>query len=243
MKMYDELAEWWPLISPAEDYAEEAAFYAATLQRNIWGSCATLLELGSGGGNNASHLKRQFAMTLVDPSEGMLAISQSLNPECRHLTGDMRSVRLGQQFDGVFIHDAVCYMTDETDLLAAMRTAFVHTRPGGAALFAPDYVKEYFRPYTDCGGVDGDGRGLRFLEWAYDPDPGDSSYLVDYVFALRHKGSETMDTAHDRHVEGLFSIERWLELLASAGFRPTALVEDAPDVQPGSHLIFVGRRE
>jgi SAM-dependent methyltransferase len=243
MKMYDELAEWWPLISPAEDYAEEAAFYAATLQRNIWGSCATLLELGSGGGNNASHLKRQFAMTLVDPSAGMLAISQSLNPDCRHLIGDMRDVRLGQQFDGVFIHDAICYMTNESDLLAAMRTAFAHTRPGGAALFAPDYVKEHFHPFTECGGVDGDDRGLRFLEWAYDPDPADSTYLVDYLFALRHSGSDDIETAHDRHVEGLFSIEHWLELLATAGFRPTALVEDAPDVQPGSHLIFVGRRE
>ena len=48
----------------------------------------TVLELGSGGGNNASHLKAQFRMTLVDRSPGMLAVSRALNPECEHVEGD-----------------------------------------------------------------------------------------------------------------------------------------------------------
>lgn len=243
MKMYDELAEWWPLISPPEDYAAEAAFYTAALQRHVWGPCASLLELGSGGGNNASHLKKHFAMTLVEPSDGMRGVSQKLNPEARHLSGDMRTIRIGQQFDAVFIHDAICYMATEADLLAAMRTAFAHTRPGGAAIFAPDYVKEHFTPFTDCGGGDSVDRGIRFLEWAHDPDPRDSTYLVDYVFALQHANASTIRTEHDRHVEGLFASERWLELLAGAGFRPFALLEEQPDVPPGTHLVFVGRRE
>ena len=59
-KMYDELAAWWPLLSAPIDYEEEAAFYVNTLT----GACAqpihAVLELGSGGGNNASHLKRHF---------------------------------------------------------------------------------------------------------------------------------------------------------------------------------------
>jgi hypothetical protein len=29
--------------------------------------------------------------------------------------GDMRTTRLGRQFDAVFVHDAVCYMTTEAD--------------------------------------------------------------------------------------------------------------------------------
>jgi hypothetical protein len=31
-KLYDELAEWFPLLSPPADYEEEAAFYARTLE-------------------------------------------------------------------------------------------------------------------------------------------------------------------------------------------------------------------
>lgn len=31
MKLYDELAEWWPLLSSPADYAEEAAFFGDRL--------------------------------------------------------------------------------------------------------------------------------------------------------------------------------------------------------------------
>ena len=105
----------------------------------------TVLELGSGGGNNASHLKARFEMVLVEPSDGMRAVSRALNPDANTVDGDMRTVRLGRQFDAVFVHDAVCYMTTEPDLRMAIDTAFVHCRPGGVALFAPDFVRENFR--------------------------------------------------------------------------------------------------
>ena len=123
-KLYEELASWWPLMSSPADYEEEAAFYGARWPAACAHPLRTLLELGSGGGNNASHLKAQFEMVLVEPSAGMLAVSRALNPECEHVQGDMRTVRLGRQFDAVFVHDAVCYMTTESDLRLAIDTAF-----------------------------------------------------------------------------------------------------------------------
>jgi len=105
-RFYGDLAEWWPLISPPEDYAEEAAF-AATLLDSASIPVREVLELGSGGGHNAVHLKARFAMTLVDLSATMLEVSQRLNPECTHHRGDMRSIRLGRRFDAVFVHDAI----------------------------------------------------------------------------------------------------------------------------------------
>lgn len=112
-----------------------------------------MLELGSGGGNNASHMKREFLLTLVDRSPGMLGVSRRLNPECEHVEGDMRSVRLGRTFDAVFVHDAIAYLTTEDDLRALFETAFEHCRRGGVALFVPDCVGETFEPATDHGGT------------------------------------------------------------------------------------------
>src|SRR5262245_54850442 len=157
MKIYNELAEWFPLLTAPEEYEEEAAAYERALVDAARRPITTLLELGSGGGHNASHLKRRFAMTLVEPSDGMLAISRRLNPECEHVRGDMRTVRLGLVFDAVFVHDAVCYMTSAADVRAAIETAALHCAPGGAILIAPDYVRENFRPGTDHGGHDRDG--------------------------------------------------------------------------------------
>ena len=114
--MYDELASWWPLLSPPADYEEEAGSYARMLEDACAAPIRTVLELGSGGGNNAWHLKRRFEMVLVEPSAGMRTVSRALNPECEHVGGDMRTVRLAREFDAVFVHDAVCYMTTESDL-------------------------------------------------------------------------------------------------------------------------------
>jgi SAM-dependent methyltransferase len=167
--LYTELADWWPIFSKPEDYAEEAAFYHRQMISAAQRPVVEVLELGSGGGNNASHLKQFFRMTLVDLSTDMLAVSRVLNPECEHIQGDMRALRLGREFDAVFIHDAIDYMTSLEDLGQAIRTAYLHCRPGGVAVFAPDHTRESYRPSTDHGGHDGEGRAIRYLEWDWDP--------------------------------------------------------------------------
>lgn len=218
-KLYTSLTDWWPLLSPASDYREEAEIYQKYLEANCHpGQPLTLLELGSGGGNNASFLKQRFETTLVDASRGMLAQSHLLNPECEHVQGDMRTVRLGRTFDRVFIHDAICYMTTPDDLRRAIETAFVHCGPESVAVFAPDWVRETFSPGTDHGGSDGSQRGLRYLEWTWDPDPSDSEYFADYIYALRDENG-LIQIEHDRHIEGIFGREEWLRILHEVGFQ------------------------
>jgi SAM-dependent methyltransferase len=241
MKLYGELSDWWPLMSPPGEYEEEAAFYGSELAAACAAVPTTVLELGSGGGNNASYLKRRFSMTLVEPSAGMLAVSRRLNPECEHVQGDMRTVRLGRQFDAVFVHDAVMYMTTEPDLRAAIATAFEHCRPGGAALFAPDYTRETFAPDTEHGGEDGDARGMRWLAWTRDPDPPHTTYTVDYAYMLRDRDG-AMRLEHDRHLEGLFPRALWLEALTDAGFSPRVVPFNHSELEPGRYQVFVATR-
>jgi SAM-dependent methyltransferase len=228
------------VLGPA-DYAEEAGIYRRLLAEAGRPPLRTVLELGSGGGNNASHLKRHFQLTLVDLSPDMLQVSQALNPECEHLQGDMRTVRLGRVFDAVFVHDAIGYMTTEQDLRAAIETAFVHCRPGGGALFAPDHLRENFRTGTDHGGHDGDGRGVRYLEWTWDPDPADTTYLADYAYLFRNPDG-SVQVEHDRHVQGLFPRATWLRLLDQVGFRARAVPVEHSELEPGSYELFAATR-
>ena len=241
--LYGELAPWWPLLSAPSDYEEEASHYGRLLEEHGAPPRSSLLELGSGGGNNASWMKRGFEhVTLVDRSAGMLDVSRALNPDCAHVQGDMRTVRLGRVFDRVFVHDAICYMTTIEDLGQVLETARAHCRKGGAALFAPDFVRENFRPGSHHGGHDGDdARGLRYLEWMWDPDPRDTTYLVDYGILARDTDGSTR-FMHDRHEEGLFAEADWLRLLSAAGFAARAVPYRHSDVDY-EIVSFVGIAE
>lgn len=222
-KLYTELASWWHLLSPPEEYLDEVAFFREMLAASNLPTAPTLLELGSGGGNNALYLKADFAhVTLTDLSPQMLAMSRAINADCEHIVGDMRTLRLDRAFDVVFVHDAIDYMITLGDLRLAIETAFVHCTPGGLAIFVPDHVCETFQPDTDHGGSDssdGSGRALRYMEWTYDPDDSDTAYTVDYVYLLRENGQPTR-VEHDQHINGLFPRDEWLRLLDEVGFRP-----------------------
>lgn len=235
-----ELAAWWPLISPPDEYTEEAAF-VATLLAAAAVPVREVLELGSGGGSNAVHLKGSFDLTLVDLSDEMLDVSRALNPECEHRQGDMRSVRLGRMFDAVFVHDAVDYMTSEADLRQAIETAFEHCRPGGVAVFVPDETAETFEPGSDHGGTDGpDGRGARYLDWTWDPDPADTWVLTEYAFLLRDPDG-TVRAVHETHRTGLFPRATWLRLLTAAGFEPSTVTEETAEDRTPRELFVAYR--
>ena len=236
-RLYADLAAWWPALSAPEDYAEEASFFRQALLSTAPTPPHTLLELGSGGGSNAFHLKQTFQMTLVDLSPGMLAVSREINPELEHLQGDMRNLRLGRLFDAVFIHDAIMYMTSEADLRQAIETASAHCKPGGVALFVPDCVAETFTPASEHGGHDLGDRALRYLEWRWDPDSGDSSYRVDFAYLLREL-DEQVRCEYDRHVFGLFKRDDWLRFIREAGFEPGEM--SFPHSEVGNLGVFTG---
>jgi hypothetical protein len=141
----------------------------------------------------------------------------------------------------VLVHDAVDYMTNEADLRRAIDTAFVHCRPGAVAVFIPDSVMETFETSSDHGGTDGpDGRGVRYLEWTWDPDPNDAWTVTEYAFLLRDREG-SVSLVREQHRTGLFSRGLWLRLLADAGFDPSSVTEDTTDERRPRDM-FVGKR-
>jgi SAM-dependent methyltransferase len=227
LRLYNDLAPWFPILTAPSEYAHEASVYRKVFE-TLTPSPETLLELGSGGGNNASHLKSRFQMTLVDLSKPMLDVSRKLNPECEHVPGDMRNVRLGRLFDAVFVHDAVMYLRMEEDLRQAMQTAFVHTRPGGGVLFVPDCIRETYRDGTSHGGHDSGRRSLRYLEWTWDPDPSDTSFRSDFAYLLRDEDG-SVRCIQETHEVGVFPRATWLSLLTEVGFSPRSVPLDIGD--------------
>jgi hypothetical protein len=82
---------------------------------------------------------------------------------------------------------------------------------------------------------------FRYLEWVWDPDPSDSTYVADYAFMLRTPDG-AVRVEHDRHIEGLFSREDWIRLLTEAGFHARSLPLEHSEVEPGLHEVFIAIR-
>jgi SAM-dependent methyltransferase len=234
-RMYAEFADWWHILSAPDEYAEEAGIFADAIALNSPREVKTVLEIGSGGGNNASHMKERFELTLVDLSEGMLAASRKINPELEHIQGDMRDARLGRTFDAVFVHDAIAYMTNVEDLASAIETAAIHVEPGGIALLVPDETTETFEAETSHGGHDAGDRSIRYLQWTH-PLEG-TTCEVTYAFVLKEGTDIRVEL--DRHTVGVFPRATWLELIERAGLEPRTVPYVHSEVER-DHEMFVG---
>lgn len=233
---YGELAPWWPVLSPLEDYEEEATSFVAALRARR-PAARDLLELGSGGGHVAFYLRRAFDVTLTDLSAEMLRVAVAVNPGSAAVQGDLRALDLGRTFDVVFAHDAVDYLLTEADLAAAARTARRHLRPGGLALFVPDAVAERFAPGTDWGGSDAaDGRAARLLEWS--EATSGTTGVTHYSFVLRSPDG-AVTTRYERHEFGLFPTATWVRVLEQAGFRVEVAEEETTE-DHAPRLLFFG---
>jgi len=201
----------------------------------------TLLHLGCGGGHHDYTLKEHFEVTGVDVSESMLGLARGLNSEVTYLLGDMRTLRLGQSFDAVTLLDSVNYMVTVEDLRAAFATAFAHLKPGGVFVTIAELTRESFQQNWTCSSthVRGDIE-VAFIENHYDPDPGDTSCEVSFVYLIRRRGKLNVET--DRHLCGVFALDTWKSALKETGFEvsPKELTYLIPrDGDAQSYHLFV----
>ena len=239
-RLYSDLAYLWPLVSPPEDYAEEADHWREAIRARLGEGRHRILELGVGGGHNLSHLTADFEATGVDLSPEMLEHSRRLNPDVEHHVGDMRTVRLEKVFDAVLIHDAVAYMLTEDDLRAAFATARAHLRPGGLLLVAPDLVAESFEegrvlhwdiPPPSRPGVP----EVKVEERLTDPDPTDTAIESWITYKINDESGRRVET--DLHVTGLFPLATWVSLMENAGFETEILPLPGDGDGCGEHLF------
>lgn len=238
MRLYDDLAYLWPLVSPPEDYAEEAGYWRRAIRNRLGPGRHRILELGAGGGHNLSHLTADFEAEAVDLSPRMLEHSRRLNPDVRHHLGDMRTILLDSVFDAVLIHDAISYMLTEDDLRAAFATSRAHLRSGGLLLVAPDLVRENFRDGMvlqwpippNSGGIE-----VQVQERISDPDPVDTMIESVITYTITQGGRRRVET--DVHHTGLFPLPTWGRLLEEAGFETEVLPLPGDGDGCGEHLL------
>lgn len=219
-RLYTDLASWWPLLAPREDYDEEAVGLLMAAQEALGRAPTSWLEVGSGAGHLASHLPEAIEVVLVDRSAEMLDVSRAVNPARRHVCADLTDLAPSRTFDVVLLHDVVMYL-DREQLAQALRVAATHLDAGGVLIAVPDCIAESFAEGESVAGSDRGERGARIFEWRHSLE-GDR-FCVDMALFLR-QGS-AVERVTERHTMYAHGLATWLELIGDAGL---TLVGDTP---------------
>jgi SAM-dependent methyltransferase len=246
--LYGELAYLWPTLSPPEHYEAEARVVELALESHLpsLDRPCRLLELGAGGGHVLAHLGPNYDVTAVDVSEAMLKNCARQNPDARCLVGDMRSLRLDEQFDAVLIHDSADYLLNAEDVQRTLATSFLHLRKGGVLLLAPTYVEDDFESgESESDALRTDAVDVTYLSYVHDPDPNDTTFEMILVYLIKNHPGGHVQVLEDRHTCGLFSVAHWLEAMKKAGFDTNLWEPSAKalgDFDPPTWKLFLGQK-
>ena len=211
---YNELAWTEDLLSDPADCEAEGAVHVDLIRRNSSFAPRTLLHPGCGAGGHDDVFKRHFAVTGVDISPGMLDRARQRHPDIEYIEGDMRTMRLGREFDAVAIPDSIDYMASLPELRMAIETAAAHLKPGGI-LLVTGKTREIFRCNNFAyAGERGDLHVTLLENNHIDPHRPDT-YEAALVYLIRRRGELTVRS--ECHVLGLFLREAWEKVFAEAG--------------------------
>ena len=114
-------------------WAEFILGYAA--DAGLKPSTALDLACGTGGLTRELHALG-LSVTGLDASQDMLRIAAERLPDVRLLAGDLRTFDLGERFDLITcVFDSLNNLTEEGELLSALRQCRAHLAPGGLLAF------------------------------------------------------------------------------------------------------------
>ena len=150
----------------------------------------------------------------------------------------MRTVRLDHKFKAVLVHDAISYMLTENDLRQVFATAAAHLDAGGVFLTSPDWLREsFFDPHVSASTHTDSQVILTLIEYAYDPDPTDTTIETRMWYLIRESGELRVE--EETHVLGLFPSRTWIDLMEGAGFDVEMISYEASD-EPRQGSMFAG---
>lgn len=217
MKLYDELAWVWSVLTPEGTYQEEAHRIIAIAEDALSHSVQSILELGSGGGYLASQFPERAEVVLVDNSLEMLQESRIRNPQREHVRADMLTVDCQRQFDLIVVHDAIMYVPDQKAIQRLLRNICRHMHASSVVCIIPDVIKETFCERALQGGGEEPDRAVLLSEWHWDPDPEDDHIQVEFSLLIRENAQ--VSSIHESHRMLILSMEEWFALFTEAGLQ------------------------
>jgi SAM-dependent methyltransferase len=221
----------YDLLYAEKDYDREVDLVEEAFRRFGDGAIRDVVDVGCGTGGHLLRLAaRGYRVTGVDVAEAMIDVArrkadaEGLPVDLR--VGDARALPLEGTYDAALLLFAVLgYMTGNDDVLAALRSARAHLRPGGLL-----YLDAWHGPHVLAEPPQDAERVIGGLTRSAVVDVDVRRHLCSVHYRLAGAAS-----SEETHVVRFF-FPRELELfLETTGFRPVVLSEfGSLDSEPSS---------
>ncbi len=217
-----------------KDYRKEVEYLMSVLHSRITDRKPTLLDVACGTGSHLFHLRKHFEVEGVDLSLEFVRAARSKLPRTRFYVGDMRTFRLGKEFNVVTcLFSSIGFMETTSRLQTAIRNMARHVKAGGVLLVEP-----WFPPGQLVDGrvslatVDDDK--LKIVRMATTKVEGTISRFDFHYLIGTPKGTEHFV---EKHRLGMFTKEEMTDAFEKAG-----LVVDYDEKGATGRGLYIGKR-
>jgi ubiquinone/menaquinone biosynthesis C-methylase UbiE len=232
--LHNKLAKYYDRVYSFKDYLDETVRLQNLIIKYLESGGNTLLDVACGTGLHLKHLKDDFSCTGVDISKSMLKIARKNAKGVTFKEADMKTLRLGKQFDVIVcLLSSIGYVKTAASLEKTIRNFSKHLKKGGLALIEPSHAKSFY--------VNGeprittyDGKEAKIARVNVTKIRQATAVLNMHIL-IAERGKDAKYFV-DRHELGLFGINNTLRIMKAAGLKSKYLKNG---LMPGREL-FVG---
>jgi len=232
--LHNQLAKYYDKVYSFKDYLDEAVRLQNLIIKYLESGGNSVLDVACGTGRHLKHLKDDFSCTGVDISKSMLKIARKNAKGVTFKEADMKTLKLGKQFDVITcLLSSIGYVKTTASLEKTIRNFSKHLKKGGLALIEPSHAKSVYvsgEPRITTY----DGKDVKIARVNVTKIRQATAVLNMHIL-IAERGKDAKYFV-DRHELGLFGVNNTLRVMKAAGLKSKYLKNG---LMPGREL-FVG---
>jgi ubiquinone/menaquinone biosynthesis C-methylase UbiE len=232
--LHTKLAKYYDRVYSFKDYLDEAIRLQNLIIKYSESGGNSLLDVACGTGLHLKHLKDDFSCTGVDISKAMLKIARKNAKGVTFKDADMKTMRLGKQFDVIVcLLSSIGYVKTIASLEKTIKNFSKHLKKGGLALIEPSNAKSaYLNGEPRITTYDGKNAKIARINYT---NFRQATAVLNMHVLIAERGKDAKYYV-DRHELGLFGISTTLKIMKAADLKSKYLKNG---LMPGREL-FVG---